>query len=163
MHLVRLLALAPALFSGLAPALVAQSRKFTEVVVLTAGADEMVAGMPSYQKAIAQGLDGNWWIALVRVPKAADGAFGAATAELWKSTDGMHWEKGAEVPKPGSGSVSVVADPSVPQLHVLWSTATKDGWGEPWYQAYDLATANVAANGDGLDEDGVRVGERHHE
>lgn len=125
----------------LATALAAQNRRFTEVVVLQAGADELVGSMPSYQKPIAQGLDGNWWLALVRSKKLADGALAPARAELWRSADGMQWQKGIDLPRTGSGSVSIVADPNTPVLHVLWSSATDKGWGEPWYQAYDLDAA----------------------
>lgn len=137
MHFPRPLVLSSLLCATLA----AQSRKFTEVVVTTAGENEFVGSMPSYQKAIAQGLDGNWWLAIARSTKPADGSPGVATAELWRSPDGMRWEKGAVLPGTNSGSVAIVADPTAPRLHALWAAASKEGFGEPWYQAYDLATS----------------------
>ncbi len=117
------------------------------MVVAKAGPGEVVCSAPNYAKGVARGRDGAWWMIVGRL--AADGEAAGQQAwrvELWRSADGMQWERRATCPLANASCGSIVADPISSQLHLLVSIAAQGKWSEPWHVAFDVEKGEWAGS-----------------
>ena len=124
----------------------ASTRQFREVVVEKAKPGELVCSTPQWSKAVARGRDGAWWLMLGRHNAADEVGVREVRwrVELWRSPDGMVWERRAIVPLDNASCGSIVADTLTSRLHLLVAVTVQGKWSEPWHVAYDVETGDWA-------------------
>ncbi|MCA8963812.1 MAG: hypothetical protein H6838_18860 [Planctomycetes bacterium] len=117
--------------SGALPA-----QKLGFATVTNAGPGEMVAAMMPFQRSVALGADGNWYVLVDRHKSVRDPY--DIDLELWRSVGGAQWQLAATAPGARDGRGVLVAEPERQRLHLVWEGRGDGEWPSVFHIAFDL-------------------------